>query len=82
MRPYKAIAVPPFEGGWHGLFYRDGQWHEVRDSTGNMICFNDAGAAVLAAKAAAGLRCINIEFGCVEYGLPQWSSRSTWRIPQ
>lgn len=25
---------------------------------------------------------ITIEFGCVEYGLPQWPSRSTWRIPQ
>lgn len=50
MRPYKASAVPPVYQVWHGLYFKDGHWHEVRDADDQIIDFKTAKDAIKAAK--------------------------------
>lgn len=51
MRPYKAVMTPPFEASnWHGLYYHEGQWREVRDDRGEPIVFASAKVAKDQAK--------------------------------
>lgn len=54
MRPYKATLFPPFhQVRWHGLYYRDGHWQEVRDGDGKVVVFTTSKAAIASAKEKA-----------------------------